>query len=297
MPPPSRRDGALLDALLDAGADLDDAVHVDAGQVHGVGVEHSGLDELLDLHDADAPGHRGERVEVARRLVEHEVAVAVPPPRVHEREVGDDRLLEHVVAGPTRDVEGAHVLGGRRDGDASGAVVAAGKPALRDLRADARLRVERGDARSAGAQLLGEGSLRGELELELAREELPLELLVLPHVRRRHLADAAGVQQHAETPVVDAAVVRDDREVARALREQGVDEGHRVAGEAEASDRQAGAVGDVGDGLGRRRDFFVDHGSLLRRADRGWSSVSPPRVSPGCGILPIRCLRCGRIGA
>ena len=57
--------------------DLDDAVHVDAGQVDCVGVELAGFDELLDLGDADPAGHGGERVEVAGRLVEDQVAVPV----------------------------------------------------------------------------------------------------------------------------------------------------------------------------------------------------------------------------
>ena len=133
---------------------------------------------------------------------------------VHEREVGDDRLLEHVLARRPADVEGADVLHRRGDRDAARAVVASRQPALGDLRADAGLRVERRDAGAAGAQLLGERALRRQLELELAGEELPLELLVLADVRRGHLADALGVQQDAETPVVDAAVVADDAEVA-----------------------------------------------------------------------------------
>ena len=58
----------------------------------------AGLDELLDLGDADPAGHRRERREVAGRLVEHEVAVAVALQGVHEGEVGGDGLLEHELA-------------------------------------------------------------------------------------------------------------------------------------------------------------------------------------------------------
>ena len=60
----------------------------DAGQVDLVGVELAGLDELLDLGDGDPAGHGAERVEVAGRLVEDEVAVAVAPRGAHEAEVG-----------------------------------------------------------------------------------------------------------------------------------------------------------------------------------------------------------------
>ena len=118
---------------------------------------------------------------------------------------------------------------------------------------------------AAGAQLLGERALRRELELELAGEELPLELLVLADVRRGHLADALRVQQDAETPVVDAAVVADDAEVARALREQRLDQRDRVAGQAEPADSERGAVGDVGDRLGGGGKGLVDHCAPSRR--------------------------------
>ncbi len=48
----SRRRCGVSIALLDVGADHHDALHVDAGQVHLVGVELARLDELLDLRDA-----------------------------------------------------------------------------------------------------------------------------------------------------------------------------------------------------------------------------------------------------
>src|SRR5690606_9280400 len=100
-----------------------------------------------------------------------------------------------------------HILRRRRDRHSPGAVVSARQPALGDLRADTRLRVERRDPRAASAKLLRERALRGEFHFEFTGEELTLELLVLPHVRRRHFADAAIGQQNSETPVVDAAVV------------------------------------------------------------------------------------------
>ena len=49
--------------------------------------------------------------------------------------------------------------------------------------------VERRDAGPAGAQPFGRRSLRRELELDLAREELPSELAVLAHVRADRSAD------------------------------------------------------------------------------------------------------------
>ena len=73
-------------------------LHEDAGGVDVVRVELAGLDELLDLGDRDPPAHRGERVEVARRVAVDEVAVPVALPGAHQPEVGDDRLLQDVLA-------------------------------------------------------------------------------------------------------------------------------------------------------------------------------------------------------
>src|SRR6478752_3400015 len=53
-----RGDGASLDALGDVGSDLDDAVHVHAGQVDPVRVELARFNEALDLRDADPARHR-----------------------------------------------------------------------------------------------------------------------------------------------------------------------------------------------------------------------------------------------
>ena len=94
-------DGALLDALVGGllPGEGEHPVDEDAGRVDLVGVELAGLDELLDLGDRDAPGHGGERVEVAAGLVEDQVAVPVALPGPHEGEVADDGLLEHVVDG------------------------------------------------------------------------------------------------------------------------------------------------------------------------------------------------------
>ena len=108
----------------------------------------------------------------------------------------------------------------RRGGDRDGAVggIPPREPALGDLGADAGRGEEGGDAGAAGAQPLGERALRGELDLELAGEVLPLELLVLADVGGDHPADPLVAQQDPEAPVVDAAVVGDGLEVGEARR-------------------------------------------------------------------------------
>src|SRR5690606_23320483 len=66
---------------------------------------------------------------------------------------------------------------------------------------------------AAGSKLLGKGALRSELDLELSREELALELGVLADIGRDHLPDLPPFEEQPESEVVDAAVVRDDGEI------------------------------------------------------------------------------------
>src|SRR5947208_59148 len=86
--------GALLDPLVGRllRGEYDDPLHVDTRGVHVVGVELTGLHEVLDLGDADPPAHRRQRVEVARGVAIDEVAVPVALPGADQPEVGDDRV-------------------------------------------------------------------------------------------------------------------------------------------------------------------------------------------------------------
>src|SRR5208283_3341124 len=120
-----------------------------------------------------------------RRLPVDEVAFGVALPGVDERDVGGEAELHDVGLV----VEVADFL------------------AFRDDRADARLGEEGRNAGAAGADALGERSLRVELELELARQVEVGEGLVLADVARDHLPDLAALKQNAETDAVDAAVV------------------------------------------------------------------------------------------
>ena len=208
----------------------DDAVHVDAGQVHGVRIEGAGLDELLDLDDGRPAGHRHRRIEVARGAAKDQVAAVVGLPGLDEREVGHQRALQHVGVA----VELAQFL------------------ALGDDRADAGAREEGRDAGAAGAQPLGERALRRELELELAGQVLALELLVLADVARDHLLDLPRLEQLAEAEAIDAGVVGDHGQVLDAAVAQRRDQRLGNAAQAEAADGQQLAVAH--DALqGRRR--------------------------------------------
>jgi len=70
-------------------------------------------------------------------------------------------------------------------------------------------------------------------------------------------ADAVRVEQHAEAPAVDAAVVRDGDEIGRALLEQRADQVVRDSVQAESADRERRSARDVGDRFRARSDDFV----------------------------------------
>src|SRR3546814_9370771 len=117
----------------------------------------------LDLGDADLRGGRHRLVEVTRGLAEDEVAALVGLPPLDDREVGEDAAFEDIILS----VEALHFL------------------ALGDERADAGLGIEAGDARTARAAAFGERALRAEFDLELARQILPFDLLILADIGDR----------------------------------------------------------------------------------------------------------------
>ena len=76
-------------------------------------------------------------------------------------------------------------------------------------------------------------------ELELARQHLALELLVLADVGGDHLRDLPGLEQQPHAEVVHAGVVADDREALGAAVHQRLDEvlGNAAQAEAAGGDR------------------------------------------------------------
>src|SRR5919204_3104652 len=175
----ARRRRAPLDPL-PRGPYLDDTIHEQPGEMDVVGVEVPGRDELFDLDDrrAGRHGHRG--VEVARAEAEAEVAVRIRPPRVDERDVGGERGLQQVPP----PVELAHLSGPAPLDDLAVRPVALGEAAGLDVRAGSGRREERGDAVPARPQPLRERALRGELDLDLAGQEAPLQVAVAADVGR-----------------------------------------------------------------------------------------------------------------
>ena len=105
-----------------------------------------------------------------------------------------------------------------------------------------------------------------ELDFELAAEILSLELAVLADVRAGRPANPLVVEQHAQSPTVDSAVVRNGNEIGSTLFEQRLDKIVRNPAEPEAADRNRGAAWDVGDRLGAGGEDLL-HGAIMRRRD------------------------------
>ena len=139
-------------------------------------------------------------------------------------------------------------------------------------------REEAADARAARADALGERALRHQLDLDLAGEELPLELLVLADVGRDHLPDLPRLQQNADAEVVDAGVVADDGEACRAARVQRANEVFGDAAQAEAAHHDRRAVGDLGHCLPDGRSNFVHRDLFLVRSSS--PAAAPRRIFP-----------------
>jgi len=253
-----------------------------------VGVEAAHLDDLFDLGDGDAGGGGHHGVEVHGGVAVDEVAEAVALPGLDHGEVAGDGLFEHVVAA----VERPDLFTVRELLDRAVAVVEQGQAALADGRAGAGGGVKRGDARAAGPEPLGQRALGHQLDLELARQVLALELFVLAHIRRDHLLDLPGAQQDAQAEVVDPAVVRHHRQPADAQLAQGPDAVFGDTAEAKTPGQDGGPRGDVGHGLAGAGVDLV-HGrpcySLPCAAATGrGSQPRQPAATTLCGPLP-RC--------
>src|SRR6056297_1814201 len=155
--------GALFDAFLVIA--LNEAVHVDAGQVDGIGIERALGHNLFDLKHAGLAAHGRRRIEVAGGLAEDGIPGLVGLPRLDDRKIGKDAPFENICLA----VEILVLL------------------ALGHLGSDTCLGVEAGNAGATGAHPLGQGALGVEFDLKLARKILTHEFGVFAHIGAEHL--------------------------------------------------------------------------------------------------------------
>ena len=230
-----------------------DAIGVNFARLHNA---------VLDLNHRDVSRHRHDRVEVALGEAELQVAKSVGAVGADEREIGGQRVFQHVGAS----VDFPVFL------------------ALGQLGADAGGGVERADAGGGSAHPLGQGALGNQLGVQL---------IVVVHLDERgdlrrmggsgkgadHFLDLAGFDQgpHIDTVIQTTGVVGDARQVFDAQAMHG---GQQVAGQAHVAEtrrHESHAVLHVGDGGIEIGIDLVLH--------RDWLPVQIGRLQPTPAII------------
>src|SRR5690625_5191443 len=125
---------------------------------------------------------------------------------MHQREIGTDRLLQHELLSHTLIRKSAHLLGRGGLGDLTPRPVPHRQPTLGHLGPHPGGSEERRNPTTPGPQLLRQRALRGQLHLQLPRQVLPLEVLVLPHIGGRHLRKPPPPQQQPHPVATPPAV-------------------------------------------------------------------------------------------
>ena len=195
----------------------------------------AGLDQLFDLGDRDPARGRHHGIEVPRRLAIHEIAPAIALPRLDQREVRRHAALQHVGSA----VELARLL------------------AFGDDRAETGRRVECRNSRAAGADALGQRSLRNEFQIDPPGQHHVFQQLVLADVAALVRLDLPGGEHQAQAEVVDADVVADGVQVLDAFFHERRDQVLRNAAQPEAADHDGRAIVDVVDRLIGVRNYLV----------------------------------------
>ena len=123
------------------------------------------------------------------------------------------------------------------------------------------VRVSLPSAGTGGLDANREIALRHELELDPAGvvERIEHVRIRLARERADDLAHASGLEQRGQTNVAVARIVVDDGQLARAARDQRIDQFGGHAGSAETADHHGRAIEHIGDGGLRQCDCLVDH--------------------------------------
>jgi SEC-C motif len=219
--------------------------------------ERADFDDLFDFCDRDFGGCGAHRIEVHRGVSINQVAEAVGLPRFDDREIAGDRRLQHMQS--SAEFSRFLLVAVFRDGTATGHV-AQRQPTITDCSACARGCEEGGNSGAACTQSFRECALRHEFHFELTLQVLSFELFVLANVAAHHLFDLLVAQQNTESEIVDAAVVRHDREFGGPEFGERADAVFGDAAEAEATGEDRRSTLDVGARIARRLDDLV-HGS------------------------------------
>ena len=196
--------------------------------------------------DGQCRRHRHHRIEVPRAVAIGEVAPAIGAPSLDQCDVAWQRVFQQ--AQPAADL--------------------ARLASLREQRVGAGGRIEAGDAGAGGAHAFGHRALRYDLHLQVAALQQPAGKARGTHEAADQPAHAAERQQPFDRAAIASAGDGDDGEIARALRDQAVQQRGGNADIAEATEQDRGAVGNACHGLGHGMHELVDHAG--ERSARDW---------------------------
>ena len=132
---------------------MNDAVDIDAGCVHEIGIDLADWNQFLNLGNCDLSASSHKRVEVARRLAIDEIAFGITLIGVNDGDIGDKSAFHDI----GRAVEFAQFL------------------PLGNECTDTSLCEKRRNTGPASPDSLGERALRVEFEFKFAGKILPLE--------------------------------------------------------------------------------------------------------------------------
>src|SRR5271157_5459721 len=233
-----------LDALLVI-RPLEDAVHVNAGRVHLVGIDLARLHQMLNFGNRYSPGSRHHGIEILGCLPVHQVAPAVALPRLDEREVRSQRTFQHI----RTSMKFARLL------------------AFRHYCAESRRRVEGRDACSAGANALGERTLRDEFQIDAASQHHLFQQPVLADVASLVRLNLSGGEHQPQSNVINSHVVADGVQAFHTFLDQRADEVLGNTTQPEAPEHESVAILDVANSFVCVCNYLVHcHNSLFRRA-------------------------------
>lgn len=109
--------------------------------------------------------------------------------------------------------------------------------------------VEGRDSCTSISELLGESSLRNELNLKFSLQILFLEQLVLTNIRRDHSLDLVLLKEETEASIVNSCIVRHTGQVFCSVSLERLDEVLRDSTETEASNSNGCSIRDFLGGL------------------------------------------------
>ena len=162
-----------------------DAMHVNPGQVNGIGSHIAHFHHFFHFDHANFARHRRRRVEIAGGQTELQIAGFIRAVGFDQRHFRNQSVFHHIRFA----IEFTQFF------------------TLSHHRADTGFGEECGNAGATSTQFFRECALGCEFQLQFARQVLAFKLFVLAHIAGNHFFDLAGFQQFAQPKAVHACII------------------------------------------------------------------------------------------